>query len=95
MLNKFFSSNTGIINIYNAATAFQNPDPAADSTNLFTPKPLYSINNLTTKVKFCNFSRDAQLMAFGSTVKVIKKKFFFNKTLYFRFRGAFKGFKNN
>jgi len=68
-------TNTGIVNVYETSKALssnfsQTGDqgegamPAAGS-----PKPLYTITNLTTSALFVKFNHDAQLMAFGSSVK--------------------------
>lgn len=78
-----FSSDTGIINVYEAATTLINPSKNHPNPSnikdgksfrfdneLYAPKPLYTVSNLTTRIDYCKFSRDSQIMVFGSAVKV-------------------------
>lgn len=59
-----YSSTSGIVNVYDAATAL-NPSGGDRSER----KPLKSIMNLTTAVTTSKFSRDAQILAIASRTK--------------------------
>jgi len=70
-------SNTGIINVYEMHSAFGKAKKEEESVGgeqtwcgrAESPKPLYSLPNLTTSALFLRFNQDAQMMAFGSSVK--------------------------
>lgn len=53
------SSNTGLVNIYNAERAREDTKP----------KPLKTIGNLTTNISCLRYNHDAQLLAMASNVK--------------------------
>ena len=73
-------SNTGIVNVYEMHSAFGKSkkeegvsvsgEPTWSGGAGESPKPLYSLPNLTTSALFLRFNPDAQMMAFGSSVKV-------------------------
>ena len=53
------SSNTGLVNVYNAQKAGQDAKP----------KPLKTIGNLTTNISCLRYNHDAQLLAMASNAK--------------------------
>ncbi|KAG6334326.1 hypothetical protein ID866_4761 [Astraeus odoratus] len=53
------SSNTGLVNVYNAHTAGEDPKP----------KPLKTIGNLTTNISCLRYNHDSQLLAIASNTK--------------------------
>lgn len=57
----FFRSKSGLVNIYG--------EDASLSTSLSTPKPLKTLQNLTTSISTLRFNHDSQLLAVASSVK--------------------------
>lgn len=59
-LSDLFSSTTGIVNVYETATVELNE----------APKPVYTLDNLSTRIDFLKFNHNSEILSFGSSDKV-------------------------
>lgn len=60
IINIFFRSNSGIVNIYDMSQIHCNQ----------APRPVRTFNQLTTSIKHLTFNNDSQILAFSSNIKV-------------------------
>ncbi|KAI6189559.1 U3 small nucleolar RNA-associated protein 18-like protein [Aphelenchoides bicaudatus] len=58
-------SNTGIVNVYETTNVHLSQEP----------KPLYTLENLTTSVDFLHFNHNSEMLAFGSADKAMAYRF--------------------
>lgn len=63
-------TSTAIVNVYKRS------DIESVGENGKTVKPLYSIDNLTTKIRTVTFNHDAQLLAYASPIKPMAYRLF-------------------